>query len=120
MVKPVRVKPSPSPLEKAMLVRKPVPSLPSYNGVLLEAIKEADSVSLVADVRRVADERYRQAMVKRENALANNDKRAMEYAERLLETIDDNPEANARAILSALVDCCSNKQLDSIIKRLSR
>ena len=103
-----------------MLYRKTVPSLPSFNAVLLQAIKTADSVSLVADVHRVADEQYKQAIRKRENALANNDKRSLEYAERLLEAIDDNPDINPRAILSALVDCCSNKQLDTILKRLSR
>jgi hypothetical protein len=103
-----------------MLFRMTVPSIPSFNAVLLQAIKTADSVSLVADVHRVADEQYKQAIRKRENALANNDKRAIEYAERLLEAIDDNPDINPRAILSALADCCSNKQLDTILKRLSR
>jgi hypothetical protein len=104
----------------AMLYRKTVPSLPSFNTILLQAIKTADSVSLVADVHRVADEQYKQAIRKRENALAHNDERAIEYAKELLEAIDDNPDINPRAILSALADCCSNKQLDSILKRLNR
>ena len=100
--------------------RKAVPNVPSCDTFLLKAIKQADSISLVADVHRVADEQYKQAIQRRESIIAYNAFRAKEYAELFLQVIDDNPEANATTILSALVDCCSNKQLDSIIKRLSR
>ena len=100
--------------------RKAVPNVPSLDTFLIKAIRQADSVSLVADVHRVADEQYKQAIQRRESIIAYNAFRAKEYAELFLQTIDDNPEANAPAILSSLVDCCSNKQLDTILKRFSR